>query len=221
MNNRLIAIVERWLQELGFEGELTDSSSLESLGFDSIDRATLVTEIEREFGISISNDRIMSVTTLGVIDTIVSESQQAMEDADGFVDLGLSSGTLWAKKNAERDGKKLFSFDEAIGLFGDEMPTAVQVVELATECTHEWVTENGKPGMKFTGPNGKSIFIPADGDIWCGKHEENGRWGYIWTKTPSVNASATNAYYLYFNAGSVYPLNGYSRADGFSVRPVR
>lgn len=222
MNKRLIAIVERYRETLGFEGELATSNSLDSLGFDSLDRATLLSEIDREFGISIADDRVSGATTLGVIDTIVSEASTAEEEATGFVDLGLTSGTLWAKNNAEHNGKKLFDFDEAIGLFGDQMPTAAQAVELATECTHEWVTENGKPGMKFTGPNGKSIFFPADGYTWKGGPVKyDGDEGDIWTKTPSVNYSAANACRLGFSAGGVYPLNFYYRASGFSVRPVR
>ena len=75
---------------------------------------------------------------------------------------------------------------------------------------------------KFTGPNGKSIFFPADGYTWKGGPVKyDGDEGDIWTKTPSVNYSATDAYYLYFDAGIVTPLSSCSRALGFPVRPVR
>lgn len=141
------------------------------------------------------------------------------KEVEGFVDLGLTSGTLWARENASIDGKNLFTFDEAVKNFGDEMPTAAQIVEMATECKSEWKTIDGKKGRVFTGPNGNQIFIPADGYIdRDGRKDEEGSEANVWSKTPY---SAAYACYLYFNSGYVSPLDSDSRAYGFSVRPVR
>lgn len=43
------------------------------------------------------------------------------------------------------------------------MPTIDEFEELFTECTKEWVEQDGVAGYKLTGPNGNSIFLPAAG----------------------------------------------------------
>ena len=220
MNKRLERIIEKFREVNCYDMELvlTPETTLRAIGFDSLERADLAVAIEEEFGIRIDIAEFDGDITLGQLDKIVSMTD--VKD-DGFVDLGLTSGTLWAKENAVRGDQKLFTFDEAIGLFGDKMPTAAQIVELATECKSEWIEENGKVGRKFTGTNGNSIFIPADGYIWDDRLRCVGEEGNVWSKTPNVNFSATNAYGLYFSSGSVCPLNSSYRAVGFSVRPVR
>ena len=42
------------------------------------------------------------------------------------------------------------------------MPTVDMFGELVEECTIEWTTVNGVEGAKFIGPNGNSIFMPAN-----------------------------------------------------------
>ena len=84
------------------------------------------------------------------------ELKRKLEE-DGYVDLGLPSGTWW--KNQDEDG--LFSFDMAIETFGDKIPTAKQCKELADFCTCKLVTPN-KSNVKtwyyvITGRNGNSI----------------------------------------------------------------
>lgn len=220
MNKRLERIIEKFREVNCYDMELvlTPETTLRAIGFDSLERADLAVAIEEEFGIRIDIAEFDGDITLGQLDKIVSMTD--VQD-DGFVDLGLTSGTLWAKENAVRGDQKLFTFDEAIGLFGDKMPTAAQIVELATECKSEWIEENGKVGRKFTGPNGNSIFIPADGYIWDDRLRCVGEEGNVWSKTPNVNFSAASACYLGFGSGYVYPLNYGYRAFGFSVRPVR
>ena len=220
MNKRLERIIEKFREVNCYDMELvlTPETTLRAIGFDSLERADLAVAIEEEFGIRIDIAEFDGDITLGQLDKIVSMTD--VKD-DGFVDLGLTSGTLWAKENAVRGDQKLFTFDEAIGLFGDKMPTAAQIVELATECKSEWIEENGKVGRKFTGPNGNSIFIPADGYIWDDRLRCVGEEGNVWSKTPNVNCGAAGAYYLGFGSGGVSPLSYNYRAYGFSVRPVR
>ena len=43
------------------------------------------------------------------------------------------------------------------------MPTEEEWTELRTNCTWTWTTQNGVNGRLVTGPNGKSIFLPAAG----------------------------------------------------------
>ena len=91
------------------------------------------------------------------------------------------------------------------------------MVELIEESTCIWNDE--KKGLDITGPNGSTIFLPAAGYTWGSpdvkaKDDE----GNYWTRMPY---SQTHARYLYFSSGGVYPLNYYSRSDGFSVRPCR
>ena len=63
-------------------------------------------------------------------------------------------------------------------------------------------------------------FFPASGyrDNSSGGLSYVSSRGYYWS---SAARSAANAYGVYFDSGSVYPLNYKYRAYGFSVRPVR
>ena len=130
-----------------------------------------------------------------------------------FVDLGLPSGRLWATENAPG----FYTFDEAVDTFGELLPKGSAMVELIEESTCTWNDE--KKGLDITGPNGSTIFLPADGYTWGSpdvkaKDDE----GNYWTRMPS---SQTNARSLNFISGGVYPLNGNYRSFGFSVRLVR
>lgn len=51
------------------------------------------------------------------------------------------------------------------------LPTKEEFKELLNKCTWTWTLQNGVKGYKVTGPNGKSIFLPAAG-------QQNGE-GYI------------------------------------------
>lgn len=83
---------------------------------------------------------------------------------DGYVDLGLPSGTKWKKTNAGGSFDE-YRWDEAVDLFGDKLPSKAQWEELARECKWKWVNGNctSKNGYKVIGPNGKSVFLPAWG----------------------------------------------------------
>lgn len=48
-----------------------------------------------------------------------------------------------------------------------KMPTLDQVKELIQNCKYQRTTINGVKGASFTGPNGRSIFLPAAGEhLW-------------------------------------------------------
>lgn len=131
--------------------------------------------------------------------------------AQGFVDLGLSSGTLWKDKNEEGG---FYTYDQAISKFGDKLPTKEQLEELKNSCQWTW-TGNG---YKVVGPNGQSIVLPAAGYRYCGGDVSNvGSFGYYWSSTPG---GSDYAWYLYFDSGEV-SMGGNYRCYGQSVRLVQ
>lgn len=139
------------------------------------------------------------------------ERRAAELKAQGFVDLGLPSGTLWKDKN---EGGGFYTYEQAINKFGDELPTIEQFEELKNKCHWIW-TGNG---YKVTGPNGNSISLPAAGYRYrYGNVLNEGFGGNYWSSTPSGSGSAC---YLYFDSGSVYMGNA-GRCHGRSVRLVQ
>ena len=99
------------------------------------------------------------------------------------------------------------------------MPTNTEQVELKTECTWKWVTQNGVKGYKVTSNiNGNSIFLPAEctrpsKDVYDGAYE-----GSYWSCSLSANSHRyADRLYISFNGGgsSVKDRCTYS-----SVRPV-
>ena len=129
-----------------------------------------------------------------------------------FVDLGLPSGRLWATENAPG----FYTYDEAVDTFGELLPKGSAMVELIEESEVSWNRE--KKGLDITGPNGNTIFLPADGYRWEMEVNNVKLEGDYWTRMPY---SQTRARYLYFHSGGVYPLNSNLRSYGFSVRPCR
>lgn len=132
--------------------------------------------------------------------------------AQGLVDLGLSSGTLWKDKNEEGG---FYTYDQAISKFGDKLPTKEQLEELKNSCQWTW-TGNG---YKVVGPNGQSIVLPAAGYRNCdGSVGSVGAYGSCWSSTPD---GSDYAWYLYFYSGGVDLDNYDYRGGGQSVRLVQ
>ena len=107
-----------------------------------------------------------------------------------------SLADTWVNIGADIKNTK---YDVARSLWGDgwRLPTAIEVRELLEKCKWEWITINEKNGFKVTGPNGKSIFLPAAGVKMLDESYYENSYGYYWTST--LNASdAGNAYNLYF-----------------------
>jgi len=104
----------------------------------SFTRQTTVTNISASAHQSTSNATPMKAsTTLSI---------------DGYVDLGLPSGTLW--KNADENCGDI-SYQEAVSRYGNNIPTWEQLVELITLCT--WTKTSN--GYNVTGPNNKTILF--------------------------------------------------------------
>ena len=131
----------------------------------------------------------------------------------GYVDLGLPSGTLWKEQN-EIDG--FCTYEQAMALFGNDLPTKEQLEELIISCKWTWTGS----GYTVEGPSGESIILPAAGYRDCDGSVHNvGSDGYFWSSTP-YNRLESVAGELYFNSGQVdVDLN--KRCGGRSVRLVR
>ena len=97
------------------------------------------------------------------------------------------------------------------------MPTKDEISELVTYCTWTWTTQNSVNGYKVTGPNGKSVFLPAAG--YNGGTFDVGSNGLYWSSTPEITPIPLNAYYLSFGSYGK-GLNSEDRYYGYSIRPV-
>ena len=151
------------------------------------------------------------------------------------VDLGLPSGTKWADRNVGASSPSGYGnyYDEeqaksiARAKWGGTWctPTKAQCEELVSKCRSEWSSVNGVKGCKFTGPNGKSIFLPAAG-IWF---EEDSQADYVGSflqyMTSSIDKEYDALYYLTGNYDeqdvSIISLEQYGDGTRCSVRPVR
>ena len=97
--------------------------------------------------------------------------------------------TIYAKYDTTPggDGKTVLEAEDDAATVnlgnGWRMPTFKEFKELRENCTWTWTTRNGVNGMLVTGPNGKSIFLPAGG--WYDKTTLNykGSYGSYWTAT--------------------------------------
>ena len=133
-----------------------------------------------------------------------------------YVDLGLSSGTKWKNANemSPDDENGFYDYDLAMSLFEKNMPTKEQWMELVNECTWSWTGM----GYKVTGPNVKSIVLPAAGYRSCnGSVCDVGSDGDYWSSTPS---GPEDTWDLAFDLGEVY-MDFSLRCRGLSVRLVR
>ena len=97
------------------------------------------------------------------------------------------------------------------------MPTLEEIEELCEKCTWEWGTINGINGQIVTGLNGKSIFLPAAGEMFDSKNYATGRYGTYWSGTTSGNY---NAFRLFIEKGTSVCTDN-RKFIGFSVRPVK
>ncbi len=99
---------------------------------------------------------------------------------------------------------------------GWRMPNKTEMEELYNNCTHEWITQNGVNGIKFTGSNGNSIFLPASGKRAESQYIDKDSSGYYWSSSLST---AIYARFLLFQSSSCRMSYDW-RYEGRSVRPV-
>ena len=133
--------------------------------------------------------------------------------SQGYVDMGLPSGTLW--KNANEGGNYArYTYNEAVSRFGNKLPTEQQLEELKSKCTWTWTGS----GYKVIGPNGNSIYLPIAGYRNCnGDVKFVDTDGNYWSSTPD---GSDNVWYLGFDSNGVDTSN-IDRCVGLSVRLVQ
>ena len=110
-------------------------------------------------------------------------------------------------------------YDPARAAWGSEwrLPTAQELQELVDRCIWEWTSQGAHYGYKVTGPNGNSIFLPAEGARGSSLYFVGENGNYWSSSTPE--SIATLAYSLFFNS-DIRKVDLFIRSSGFSVRPV-
>lgn len=140
-----------------------------------------------------------------------SGESKGSENYGDYVDLGLSSGTLW--KSYNENG--LFSHYDAMNQFGKDLPTEEQLRELMEDCV--WSLNNG--GYTVKGPNGNSIWMSLQGGRQCAGNVTNeGEAGYYWGSNHTDNEAVYLA--ITIDHGTAMPFY-LERCQGFSVRLVK
>ena len=108
----------------------------------------------------------------------ITKSEKSTEiitsDTIEWVDLGLPSGTLWAKENS---GK--MSYYSASRTFQESLPSINQAAELRNNCSKAW--DNTEKALVLTGPNGNSLRFHCQKDnesYWLNAKlpADNWRW---------------------------------------------
>ena len=102
------------------------------------------------------------------------------------------------------------------------MPTDEEWTELRTKCTWKWTTKNRVYGKLVTGPNGKSIFLPAAGYRDGASLIEAGSYGFYWSSS-LYTGNPSHAYSVSFDTD--YRMDFVDRGSGYrypglSVRAV-
>lgn len=101
---------------------------------------------------------------------------------------------------------------------GWRTPTRNEMDELFDNCTHVAVTQGGVAGYKFTGPNGNSIFLPANGYRHLETVVESNAC-YYWTSSLNTANEPYMAYCLVVGSENSYANVSY-RYRGLLVRAV-
>lgn len=135
---------------------------------------------------------------------------------------------LYAEENNLTKGKNLqdisgnVTYDVARANWGGtwRTPTRAEMQELQSNCMWEWTQINGVNGVKITGPNGNSIFLPASGAVENTMSNNVGELGLYWSSTSlETSAYGVNFYNGHGSCtGSSETIE--QRHCGRTVRPV-
>lgn len=131
--------------------------------------------------------------------------------------------TLYSKYETKLGGDKktvLEAEDDAASANlgnGWRMATFAEWKELRESCQWTWTSRNGVNGMLVTGPNGKSIFLPASG-VFQSSLGKKGTYGSYWTSTLASAEGMANAVDFYSGGNDKALID---RSTGLSVRPVK
>ncbi len=129
--------------------------------------------------------------------------------------------TQIVKYNPDVDAlKTLETIDDAATVNWGEgwrIPTIIEIGELISNCSHEFVKQNGVWGRLFTGPNGNSIFLPAAGKRLDNSLSGDGSWGTYWSSSLTFT---DNKFWSDPNSGRLCEFTPY-RAFSFYIEMYR
>lgn len=98
------------------------------------------------------------------------------------------------------------------------MPIETEIQELSSNCTLEWTRLNWVYGIRVTGPNGNSVFLPAAGERQDESLSGDRSDGEYWSGTL---CSGSELFALHLDFGRAgWDWYGNDRVYGLSVRPV-
>ena len=123
---------------------------------------------------------------------------KSLEEPEGYVDLGLPSGTLW---KAQNEPCGTIEHDKAMSMYGNNLPTKEQFEELINSCVWIWT---GK-GYNVMGPNNKTIFLSFGGG---GKLKE------CYLSSTSCNETQVYAVFKVKNEKQAAKVKGYIESSG-------
>lgn len=101
---------------------------------------------------------------------------------------------------------------------GWRMPTMDEVHELCVECSFELATINDIVGVKVTGPNKNSIFLPSAGGRYGSELKYSVGSGWYWFGALVEGGNGSLAYLLANETMSYYEAE---RWIGLPIRPVK
>lgn len=96
------------------------------------------------------------------------------------------------------------------------MPTEKEIEELIDKCSWKRGKVNGVNGIKFTGPNGNKIFLPAADSQDGEPLHLGGIFGNYWSATQNEDCIC----YLYFDRSLCKKAYEFERYIGQTIRPV-
>ena len=132
-----------------------------------------------------------------------------------YVDLGLSSGTLWSSSYERIGAERLYlPYDKAKEM---SIPTEDQWKELRREC--RWSVDSDK--IYCIGPNGNSIHFEKTGYISINKNKEIVDWSFFWIKNEEENGNECLSAKMSWHIASDERSHSIFRGYSLPIRLVR
>ncbi len=136
---------------------------------------------------------------------------------EGYVDLGLPSGTLWKK---ESEPSLWNDYEDAIVEFGDAIPSQTQWEELINNCT--WTYNADQGAYIIRGKNGNTISMDCAGYRYCdgSSGHPSSTEGWYWTSTSTDEDNAYAAFFTHYETYDNITTDEMPKCNGFSVHLI-
>lgn len=137
---------------------------------------------------------------------------------EGYVDLGLPSGTLWAEESVQC----LVSYDVAMDFYGNAIPSQTQWEELMNNCTWTYgELDDNIYGFTVKGSNGNTINLLCQGSLTCkGVYIESDTEGWYWTSTATDEDNAYAAFFTHYETYDNITTDELPKCNCFSVHLI-